>query len=207
MNANFSSASGADSKPFDIHQSLTPRVLEKAMLNGHMPAMGTLQAQDCPRLSESVLEVLEPVRWEFGPQARASVKAQPRRRWWLSARARLKCRCERCLEPVEILVLGHRGFEFFESARDADIQTEQALAEEQEGGDEFSNIDFLSPEDGVTLLALIEDELLLSLPASPRHEDCPLAKASRGQAATAAGQEGEQTIRPFAGLKDLLKKN
>jgi uncharacterized protein len=56
----------------------------------------------------------------------------------------------------------------------------------------------------VDLHALVEDELLLSLPLVPRHEaeDC-------GPRALAAGPDEEddarETTRPFAGLRELLK--
>ena len=81
--------------------------------------------------------------------------------------------------------------------------TDQVTEEDEHRDPELAEIDFLSPEDGVTLTDLIEEEVLLSLPMSPRHQACTPDFTSD------PGPE-QAKIQPFAGLaalKDRLKKS
>jgi uncharacterized protein len=117
--------------------------------------------------------------------------------------ADVNCICERCMAPVVLSVHGRRGFEFFASAQQADAMTDQVTEEDEHRDPELAEIDFLSPEDGVTLTDLIEEEVLLSLPMSPRHQACTTDFTSD------PGPE-QAKIQPFAGLaalKDRLKKS
>ena len=73
---------------------------------------------------------------------------------------------------------------------------------------DLPDVDFLAPEDQMTVLLLVEDELLLALPMTPKHADCQAPGAvtlGEGAAAEASGEK-LGTERPFAGLRDLLKK-
>ena len=138
----------------------------------------------------------------------------------LSVKAKVVCRCERCLEPVAWTVESRRGFEFFASAALADRATEQQALQAQENLDlggsgtdaaELHDVDFLSPEDGLSLRDLVEDEVLLALPMAPKHADCaaPLGLGPAGQEGqqVAGSAPGSETVRPFAALKDMLKKS
>ena len=73
--------------------------------------------------------------------------------------------CQRCLEPMDV---------------DVDIQKVYRLVPESQIEDEFDE-DMLDDDEDqlpmgcpMPLLDLIEDELLLSLPTVPKHEDCHL---------------------------------
>lgn len=147
------------------------------------------------RLSASVAKASSDVAWTL------SVRPGPENRprafgVWLEVSAQVVLTCQRCLEPLEIKVSSRRGFEFAASAREADLQTEAALEDLGLAGTP-DDIDFISPEDGISLIELIEDELLLSLPQAAKHPDC--------RPPGLAGGSG-QTARPFADLKRLLKK-
>lgn len=101
-----------------------------------------------------------------------------------SIEARLSARCQRCLEPFELQVAARPQVQVSASGED------QALEEGWDpGGD----------DPAPTLAALIEDELLLALPFSPRHaeRDCP----ANGQ--PDARGEGD-TQRPFSDLARML---
>ena len=138
------------------------------------------------------------MQWAFGPDASGPGPGHPRRRWWLAARVRLACICERCLEPVALVLESRRGFEFFESAALADARTEQMTAEDEARDPDLPVVDFLAPEDAASLRGLIEDELLLELPMAPKHADC--------QAPLTVESNAGDRIRPFAGLAELLHK-
>lgn len=82
---------------------------------------------------------------------------------WLdvSARVSLPMQCQRCLTPVVELVEAERSFRFV-----ADEATAAALDDEAEE-------DILVISRDFDALALVEDELILSLPLVPLHEVCP----------------------------------
>ena len=69
--------------------------------------------------------------------------------------------CQRCLTPVDIELQVDRWFRF---AADEDT----AAAEDEE-----SEEDVLVASRDFDLHALIEDELLMEIPVTPRHERCP----------------------------------
>lgn len=194
---------------------LTGQVLEKALSLGRLPAAGQLSAAQLPRLRQDVASLPAPVTWEFSPDPQAPGPGRWRRRWWLSVGAELVCTCERCLTPVTLTISARRGFEFFESAAQADAHSERLDDEELDSDPQADLVDYLSPEDGMTIATLVEDEILLAMPMAPKHERCdmplPLLDAVPGGQETglpAAGAAGDapETIRPFLGLKDLLKK-
>lgn len=100
----------------------------------------------------------------------------------LAADGRMRLACQRCLEPMEWvcrvrsrLMLVPRG---------------QPIPEDELEDDSY---DAVEVEDRQDLLALAEDEILLALPAVPRHEQC--------QAPSAAGGAAKES--PFAGLAKL----
>ena len=82
---------------------------------------------------------------------------------WLDLRAsvNLPMQCQRCLTPVLETVHAERSFRFV-----ADEATAAALDDEAEE-------DILVISRDFDALALVEDELILSLPLVPLHEVCP----------------------------------
>jgi uncharacterized protein len=84
---------------------------------------------------------------------------------WLDLRAsvQLPMQCQRCLTPVLETVKAERSFRFV-----ADEATAAALDDEAEE-------DILVISRDFDALALVEDELILSLPLVPLHEVCPEA--------------------------------
>lgn len=107
----------------------------------------------------------------------------------LEVEATLALRCQRCLKAVAVPVrsAGRLGFVAGDAARVPD-DVEAVTCDPR----------------AVDLSALVEDELLLSLPLVPRHEseDCGPREATRGPD---ENEDSRTATRPFAGLKDLLK--
>jgi uncharacterized protein len=190
-------------KAFDRLAPLSSEFLEKSLASGRLPAQGLWDATDMPRLLSQVERLKAKIEWRLAPDDRPLGPGRRRRRWWLEAKTQVECRCERCLEPVEISLAARRGFEFFPSAEIADEQTEKISAEDELHDPDLAEVDYLSPEDGLTLTSLIEEEILLTLPMSPRHDAC--RPSAFTQAVEGDAPESER-VQPFASLRDLLKK-
>ncbi len=107
----------------------------------------------------------------------------------LSANTRLTLVCQRCLRPVEEEVAFERAFRFVPSEAQAEIEDEEAE----------EDVLVLSPD--FDLLELVEDELLMDLPAAPKHAVCPQPVKLR--VADADYEEPEEKPNPFAALAGL----
>ena len=107
----------------------------------------------------------------------------------LGVRGTLQLRCQRCLGPLshdvqaeQVLVL---------AASQAEIDAEPAAVDAPDrvlAGKEMAVRD------------LVEDELILSLPYAPRHEDCEARPVGRDE-----GHERAATS-PFAGLRGMMQR-
>lgn len=103
--------------------------------------------------------------------------------------AELELRCERCLDPVKQRIESDFRFGLISSEDDAALLPR-----------EFEPLPVMEGEQ--SLIELVEDELLLSLPLVARHEEqCSdiLNKHKQDHAAQ------HDTHRPFAALKDLMR--
>lgn len=107
----------------------------------------------------------------------------------LEAKASVPLTCQRCLHPVPVALLIEQDFRFV-----ADEAT--ALAE-----DDASEEDLLVLEDSFDLMALIEDELLMSLPLVPMHRECMSEHALTSKEEEAILAEAKPN--PFAVLASL----
>ncbi|MEX0897176.1 MAG: YceD family protein [Steroidobacteraceae bacterium] len=99
--------------------------------------------------------------------------------------------CQRCLGPVrrELESVAHLVF--------APEETSELPPEFEAIGGDAHNLD---------LAALVEDELLLSLPLIAQHTPAEACAIPAGAAvALVEERPAEEMRRPFAGLKDLLK--
>jgi uncharacterized protein len=156
----------------------------------------TLSRQDAvtsyPRLAEEAQGALDnlSVCWTAQGELRTAPGAADEVWLHLQAQTRLPLTCQRCLEPLDTAVSSDRWFRF---APDEAIAA--ALDDEVD-----EDVLVLEPE--FNLQALVEDELLMSLPLVPRHEVCPvpvkLAVADPGFEAELDAQR-----KPFAALAQL----
>lgn len=127
------------------------------------------------------------VDWQVRGELRA-VRAAPAQVWLhLECRAAIALVCQRCLQPLPVLVEGRRSFLF--------VPGEAQAAEL----DADSEDDVLALTRALDLHELVEDELLLSLPLVPRHESCPLPLPQAAEDELAAAEPPH----PFAALAAL----
>lgn len=111
---------------------------------------------------------------------------------WLHVRAEadVSLVCQRCLTPVASALLVDRWFRF---------AADEATAEAE---DELSDEDVLVVARDFDLHGLIEDELLMEIPITPRHDVCPVEV--RLSAVDVGYEEGENVpVNPFAVLGNL----
>ncbi|MDR2213494.1 MAG: YceD family protein [Pseudomonadales bacterium] len=112
-----------------------------------------------------------------------------------SLRTEVRVSCQRCMEPLELEL--DCELALLALASEAEVQ---ALSSEEAALDAL----VMDPEQGLDVLAVIEDELLLSLPLVPMHMelDCSEAfNAYQRQAQQTAASEAKQS--PFAALAAL----
>lgn len=136
-------------------------------VNGFAEAAAVLAGSDplltYPRLSTELAgpALDSSVNWQAAGATRggASGGAVP----WLhlSAQTRVPLTCQRCLAPVDVDLRVDRWFRFA-------VDETSAAAEDEE-----SEEDVLVSSRDFDLHALIEDELLMEVPITPRHEVCP----------------------------------
>jgi uncharacterized protein len=98
--------------------------------------------------------------------------------------------CQRCLNPVDVALHVSRSFRF--------VADEATAAAEDDEAEE----DLLALSRSFDLVELVEDELLMEVPVSPRHEVCPdpVKMSAEDPDFEAAGAEKEN---PFAVLTRL----
>jgi len=101
------------------------------------------------------------VRWEAAGQTRNGPEGANVPWLHLTAEVRVQLVCQRCLAPVEVTLHIDRWFRF--AADEATAAAEDEEAEE----------DVLVASRDFNLHELIEDELLMEIPVTPRHEVCP----------------------------------
>jgi len=131
-------------------------------------AAAALTASDAlARYPRLVVEASEPpaadlrVRWHAQGAQRAAPGATQAPWLHLTADTALPLICQRCMGTVEAALSVDRWFRFA-------VDEATAAAE-----DDVSEEDVLVVSREFDLRALIEDELLMSLPVAPRHEHCP----------------------------------
>ncbi|OPH40173.1 YceD family protein [Moraxella equi] len=117
---------------------------------------------------------------------------------WLTydVKAMLSVACQRCLDPMPVDVSGNYRMAILESENK--IGYLEALDETAD----YVLLDEICPDDKKILPVadMLEDELLLAIPLSPRHDDCDMHTDSVGDVAD------EPVENPFAVLGQLKGK-
>ncbi len=130
------------------------------------------------------------VAWHADGERRAGGDGSPAPWLHVRARADVSLVCQRCLTPVASTLVVDRWFRF---------ASDEATAEAE---DEVSEEDVLVVARDFDLHGLIEDELLMEIPITPRHDVCPVEV--RLSAVDAAYEEGDNVpVNPFAVLGNL----
>ncbi len=165
-----------------------------ALAQGEQVLTGSTPLAELARLAADVPPEAAPAG-DIGWQVRAEFRARPGAsdQLWLhlEAHAEVPLSCQRCLAPAVHTLEVDRWFRFVES---------EAVAEAE---DDESEEDLLVLEPQFDLLALLEDELLMSLPLVPMHAHCPSQPVFRAGEDVAPAQAQPN---PFAALAQLKKK-
>jgi uncharacterized protein len=147
-----------------------------------------------PRLAEEqVAGHLAPSQVQWQLQGRVVPQAGAPDQLWLDLKASLMLpmQCQRCLTPVLEAVQAERSFLFV-----ADEAAAMALDDEVEEDVLVISRDF-------DAMALVEDELILSLPLVPWHEVCP--ETLPMSVADPAFEAAAERPNPFGVLASLKK--
>jgi uncharacterized protein len=176
-----------------MNRAFAPRRLD---VNGFAEAAAVLSGSEpvknYPRLHADLADPPDAlaVQWQAEGQARSGADGRAVPWLRLTARATAPLVCQRCLSPVEVTLDVDRWFRF--------AADEAAAAAEDEEAEE----DVLAAARDFDLHGLIEDELLMAMPVTPRHEVCP--EAVRLSAADPDfDAAGGAKPNPFAVLKQL----
>ena len=179
-----------------MDQHFNPRHLDlQALAQAGAELQGQMPLTEWPRLLAEQLDSAggsgSSVHWRLQGKMVPVTGGAPQVGLVLQADVELALQCQRCLTPVVEKVVAERDFLFV-----ADEATAEAM-------DEDSEADVLVISRDFDALALVEDELILSLPLVPRHEVCPesLPDAAVDEDFASASERPN----PFAKLAALKK--
>ncbi len=142
---------------------------------------GTTPVADFARLTTETADRGGEIRWSFAGGRHS--KGFPQLTMVVEGEVSLLC--QRCLSSYRQPLASTTVLVMARDEADAD-ETEERLDDD--------SIDVIVGSASLDLLQLVEDEVLLSLPLSPRHESCP------GEVPTAVSDKPDS---PFAVLKTL----
>jgi uncharacterized protein len=132
------------------------------------------------------------VRWQATGESRTGADGAAVPWLHLHAETLVPLVCQRCLAPVDMELVADRWFRFAPDEETAAIE------------DEMADEDVLVATRDFDLRGLIEDELLMEIPITPRHDVCP--EPVRLSAVDASFDEGGgngERANPFAVLGSL----
>jgi uncharacterized protein len=150
-------------------------VRQAGSLHGSVPPFDLERLQDY--LSSEVGKLVYSIDGMFDKQGRPILR--------IAITGIVNLKCQRCLEQLEHIL---------------DLKTDLLLArneEELSRYDEDASVDIIMASNALDTLALVEDEVILSLPISPRHQDTVCQETMNGIYETLTKE------RPFAALASL----
>lgn len=165
---------------------LPKRVDPRKLAEREAELQGSLELKSMPELCTLLVDDEGSVDVEL----RFALDEQKLRTLTGGAKATVRQQCQRCLEPVEVEL-------------EANFSLAVVLNEEQ-----AKNLpryyDPLLLEEDVDIAALVQEELILSLPAVAYHQNCDV-KLSYGESDVTAGEQ-EDKPNPFSVLASLKQK-
>ncbi len=175
-----------------MSRTLQPQRLNLAALAQEgQPFSGQTALAELARLAADVpadAPPVPPVAWSTRAEWRARPGGSDQLWLHLQAQAQVPLTCQRCLAAETEEVAVDRWFRFVDSEEQADAE------------DEDCEEDLLVQAPQFDLLALLEDELIMSLPLVPMHAQCPQPPVLQ------AGEEAvAEPPHPFAALAQLRK--
>lgn len=151
---------------------------------------GRIAVSDLPRLVLECVDDAGDLAWSVAGGTHASGHLQ----LFVTVTGTVHLQCQRCLKPFAFVV---------ESASTLILTKDEAQADQVEQSLDDELFDVIVGDKAMDLRDLVEDEALLAIPQSPRHEQCPGGVAT---VMSAPGVEQEAIpVRPspFAVLKTL----
>ncbi|MDC8784088.1 YceD family protein [Roseateles koreensis] len=165
---------------------------EGATLSGEWPALEFERVAEFAA-PEAPASTWPPVQWTLTGERREPRGSEAQVWVSLEASAQVSLTCQRCLQPVREHLSMSRWYRF--------ARTESEAAEL----DAESDDDVLVLSRSLDTLELVEDELLLSLPLVPRHEECPQPLLPPASVVTLEEASEDERPNPFAALAALKK--
>lgn len=145
---------------------------------------GSCPVAQLPRLAASLARPEGAIAW----RCRGLIDELGRPAMDLALRATLVLRCDRCGAHLDFALDVQRRFFFVAGEEElASVPIDESPEEALLGGEQFD------------LAALIEDETILQLPLSPRHDHCTAPVES------GVGQEREHPFAGLGALRDALR--
>jgi uncharacterized protein len=138
---------------------------------------GTLGPDELPRLADSGCGVDE-----IAYRIEGGINGDGKPSLGIRASGMLGLVCQRCLGPLE-----------FPVEVDVELELSESPAEIENAGDDVDRV--LATHD-MDVAALVEDELILALPFSPKHEACEMAE----------GADRGERVSPFGVLEQLKRR-
>ncbi|MFT5012569.1 MAG: hypothetical protein ACJAX5_000733 [Patiriisocius sp.] len=167
---------------------LPARVNHRKLATENRKLEGILQLSDFSRLTDSLLaekgEVSAVLAFrKFRKQASLVVG---------DVSVTVSLMCQNCLTPVDYELKAHLHHII--------VNTEEALSSLDEDVDGI-----VSPEDLISTVDILEDELILSLPMVARHKstDCVVKDYEAAEEDNQEVEASSETYKPFAGLAEL----
>jgi uncharacterized protein len=146
---------------------------------------GELAVKDARRLAEQLADAEGVLRYRLS----GLVDERQRPAATLEVDGRLRARCDRCGGPIDVSIEEQAQFFFVANEDELNkLPIDESAEEPLIGSHRFD------------VAGLVEDQAILALPISPRHEDC----ATRAPAPAERGPDGG-TQRPFEALARLKK--
>jgi len=144
---------------------------------------GETALADMPRLTAELTDAKGSLQWTV--QGGSDGKGHPKLTLQVSGPVHL--RCQRCLQPFEFAI---------DSSSVLILAQDEASADALEEQLDDDSVDVVAGSRTMDMAAMIEDEALLALPLSPKHDVCP----DPADFAAASSKKAES---PFAVLKNL----
>ena len=148
---------------------------------------GEVEVAKLPRLKDSLANGNAVLSWRLEGWLESSVlsgREEPRLKLLIDGA--LSLRCQRCLNGID--------WQLAIATVLQPVRAGQQIPDEELEDDE---VDAIEVEEGLDVMALLEEEILLALPLAPRHEKCDSPRGRNG-----AGEES-----PFAALASLRGSN
>jgi uncharacterized protein len=146
---------------------------------------GETAVADMARLSAELIDSVGMLKWSV----RGGVEVQGHPGLTLEVAGPVHLRCQRCLGPLEFAI---------DSSSVLILANDEAGADALEERLDDDSLDVVPGSRSMDMAVMIEDEALLALPLSPRHNVCPDSSAIDGL-------KQDKPDSPFAVLKNLKK--